>query len=156
MNGAQLVTHVTRTRLYQDALLQTAEDIHAAAHFNNTLEFVVDKYSPLSKERTTGELCVLTRWRGFDEAEDTKEPLYDKCVDTPRMLKEHLQEMAENGDEMAIKGLEQIKDWEDNLATISRAPLATSIQVAVQMRLHALSTSNYLLNLCFAMGRSCV
>jgi hypothetical protein len=33
-NGAQFITHVTRTRLSQDALLQTAEDIQAAAHFN--------------------------------------------------------------------------------------------------------------------------
>jgi hypothetical protein len=71
INGAQFVTHVTRTRLYQDALLQTAEDLQAAAHFNSTVEFVVDAFGPLSKERTTGELCVLTKCRGFDEAENT-------------------------------------------------------------------------------------
>jgi hypothetical protein len=61
INGAQFITHVTRTRLYQDASLQTAEDLQAAAHFNNTVEFVVEKYGPLSKERTSGELCVLTK-----------------------------------------------------------------------------------------------
>jgi hypothetical protein len=71
------------TRLYQDALLQTAEDIQAAAHFNTTIEFIVDKYGPLSKERTTGELCALTKWRGFDEAENTEESVYDKWIDTP-------------------------------------------------------------------------
>jgi hypothetical protein len=112
INGAQFVTHVTRTRLYQDALLQTAEDLQAAAHFNNTIEFVVDKYGPLSKERTTGELCVLTKWRGFDDEEDTEEPIYEKWIDTPRMLKEHLHELAKKGDELAIKGLEQIAEWE--------------------------------------------
>jgi hypothetical protein len=41
-------------------LLQTAECLQAAAHFNNTIELVVDKFGPLSKERTTGELFVLT------------------------------------------------------------------------------------------------
>jgi hypothetical protein len=30
------------------------------------------------------------------------------------MLKTHLQELAEKGDELDIKGLEQIKEWEDN------------------------------------------
>jgi hypothetical protein len=61
INGAQFITHVTRTRLYQDALLQTAEDLQAAAHFNNTVEFVVDAFGAVSEERTTGELCVLTK-----------------------------------------------------------------------------------------------
>jgi hypothetical protein len=47
INGAQFITHVTRTRLCQDALLQTVEDLQAAAHFNNIFEFIVDKYGPL-------------------------------------------------------------------------------------------------------------
>jgi hypothetical protein len=68
INGAQFITHVTRARLYQDALLQTAEDLQAAGHFDNIIEFVVNKLGPLSKERTTGELCVLTKWRVFDDA----------------------------------------------------------------------------------------
>jgi hypothetical protein len=114
INGAQFVTHVTRTRLYQDALLQTAEDLQAAAHFNNTVEFVVEKYGPLSKERTTGELCVLTKWCGFDEAENTEEPVYDKWIDTPRLLKDHLLQLADKGDELSIQGLATLKEWEDN------------------------------------------
>jgi hypothetical protein len=109
-NGAQVITHVTRTRLYQDASLQTVEDLQAAAHFNNTIEFIVDKYGPLSKERTTGELCVLTKWRGFDEEEGTEEPLYDKWIDTPRLFKDHLLLLAEKGDELAIQGLAKIKE----------------------------------------------
>jgi hypothetical protein len=76
--------------------------LQAAAHFNNTVEFVVENYGPLSKERTTGELCVLTKWRGFDEAENTEEPGYDKWIETPRMLKEHLLQLADKGDELAI------------------------------------------------------
>jgi hypothetical protein len=114
INGAQFITHVTRTRLYQDALLQTAEDLQADAHFNNTIEFIVDKYGPVSKEMTTGELYVLTKWRGFDEEEDTNEPLYDKWIDTLRLLKDHLLLLADKGDELAIQGLGKIKEWEAN------------------------------------------
>jgi hypothetical protein len=47
INRSQSITRVTRTRLYQDALLQTAEDLQAAAHFNNTVEFVVDEFGAL-------------------------------------------------------------------------------------------------------------
>jgi Integrase core domain/Integrase zinc binding domain len=114
INGAQFITHVTRTRLYQDALLQTAEDLQAAAYFNNTVEFVVEKFGPLSIEKTTGELCVLTSWKGFDEAENTVEPIYDKWIDVPRMLNTHLQELADKGCELAIKAQEKIKEWENN------------------------------------------
>jgi hypothetical protein len=42
-NGAQFITHVTRTQFYQDAMLQTAEVLQAAANFNNSVEFVIDK-----------------------------------------------------------------------------------------------------------------
>jgi hypothetical protein len=127
INGAQFITHITRTRLCQDALLQTAEDLQTAAHFNNTVEFVVEKYGPLSKERTTGELCVLTKWLGCEEAENTEEPVYDKWIYTPRLIKEHLLQLAEKGDELAIQGLAKIKEWEDALATTSRARLATPV-----------------------------
>jgi hypothetical protein len=95
-------------------LLQTAEDLQAAAHFNSIIGFLVDKYGPLSKERTFGELFVLTKWRGFDEEEDTEEPFYDKWIDTPRLLKDYQLLLADKGDELAIRGLEKIKEWEDN------------------------------------------
>jgi hypothetical protein len=48
-------------------MLQTAEDLQAAAHFNNTFEFVIDKFGPLFNDKMTGEICVLTSWRRFDE-----------------------------------------------------------------------------------------
>jgi hypothetical protein len=57
---------------------------------------------------------VLTKWRGFDEAENTEGPLYEKWIDTPRLLKDHLQLLADKGDELAIQGLEKVKEWEDN------------------------------------------
>jgi hypothetical protein len=78
INGAQFITRVTRTRFYQDAMLQTAEDLQAAAHFNNTVEFVIDKFGPLSNDKITGEFCVLTSWCRFDKAENTVGPIYVK------------------------------------------------------------------------------
>jgi hypothetical protein len=59
-------------------MLQTAKDLQAAAHFNNTVEFVIEKFGPLSNDKMTGEICVLTSWRWFDEAENTVEPIYEK------------------------------------------------------------------------------
>jgi hypothetical protein len=60
INGAKFITHVTRTRFYQDAMLQTAEDLQAAVHFNNTVEFVIDKIGPLFNDKIIGEICVLS------------------------------------------------------------------------------------------------
>jgi hypothetical protein len=46
----------------------------------------------------------------------TEELLYEKWIDTPRLLKDHLQPLADKGDELAIQGLEKVKEWEDNLS----------------------------------------
>jgi hypothetical protein len=112
INGAQFIKHVTRTRFYQDAMLQTAEDLQAAAHFNNIVEFVIDKCGPLSDDKMTGDICVLTSWRGFEKSENTVEPIYEKWIDVPRMLKIHLQELADKGCELGVEGLDKIKIWE--------------------------------------------
>jgi hypothetical protein len=78
INGAQVITHVTRSHFFQDAMLQTAEDLQASAHLNNAVEFVIDKFGPLSTDKMTEEICVLTSWRGFDKAENTVKPIYEK------------------------------------------------------------------------------
>jgi hypothetical protein len=95
-------------------MLQTAEYLPATAHFNSTIQFVVDKFGPLSKERTTGEICMSTKWRGFDDAEDPEEPIYDKWIDVPNVLKINQHELAEKGDKFALKGVKQVKEWEEN------------------------------------------
>jgi hypothetical protein len=93
-------------------MLQTAGDLQAAAHFNSTVGFVIDKFGRLSNDKMTDDICVLTSWRGFDEAENTVEPSTTKWIDVPRMLKNHLQELADKGCELAIEGLDKIKIWE--------------------------------------------
>jgi hypothetical protein len=54
-------------------------------------------FDPLSNDKMTGEICVLTSSRGFDEAENTVESMYEKWIDVPRMLKTYLQELADKG-----------------------------------------------------------
>jgi hypothetical protein len=111
INGTQFIAHVTRTRLYQDALLQTAEDLQAAAHFSNTIEFIVDKYGPLS-ERTTSELCALTNGVGLMNMKTPRSP-FTQMDRHPRLLKNHLLLLADKGDELAIQGLEKIKELDN-------------------------------------------
>jgi hypothetical protein len=132
-------------------MLQTAEDLQAAAHFKNTVEFVIDKFGPLSNDKITGEICVLTSWCGFDEAENTVEPIYEKWIDVPQMLKNHFQELADKGSELAIEGLDKIKIWEsapsDDLAGTTGDTYPGSYSR------HSPLTS--LLSLCYAMRRCC-
>jgi hypothetical protein len=139
-------------------LLQTAEYLQAAAHFNNTVQFVIEKYGPLSKKRTTGELCVLKKWRGFDEAENTEDPLYDKCIDTSRLLKDHLLLLAETWGRAGHQGPRQNQGKGKQPGR--RSPGTTgdtdpNSYVYGAPRVIYLSYL-YLLNLCFAMGRCCV
>jgi hypothetical protein len=35
-------------------------------------------------------------------------------IDTPRLLKDHLQLLADKGDELDIQGLEKVEEWEDS------------------------------------------
>jgi hypothetical protein len=126
-------------------LLQTAEDLQAAAHFNNTAEFVVDKFGPLSKERTTGELCVLTKWRGFDEAENIEKPLREKNGSTPPVYsRTTYYNWRKKETSWPFRASIKSRNGKTTRATTSRALLATSIRVAMAIVLRASSTSNCL------------
>jgi hypothetical protein len=144
MNGSQFITHITRTRLYQDALLQTAEDLQAAAHFNNTVEFVVDAFGALSKERTTGELCVLTNWRVFYEAENMKSRFMKSGSTPPVYSMTTYNYWRTKGMSWPFKASRRSKSGRTTRATTSQALLATPIPVAMPMVRRASSTSNYL------------
>jgi hypothetical protein len=45
----------------------------------------------------------------FDTVEGKTEPLYEKWIDLARMLTEHLQDHADDGDELALKALIKIR-----------------------------------------------
>jgi hypothetical protein len=59
-------------------------------------------------------LLFLTTWLGFDEAENTVEPIYEKWIDVPGMLKKHLQQLADNDCELAIAARAKVKEWESS------------------------------------------
>jgi hypothetical protein len=48
----------------------------------------------------------------YAETHGATEPLYEKWIDTARLLKDHLLLLAEKGDELAIQGLKKFKEWE--------------------------------------------
>jgi hypothetical protein len=113
ISGAQFITLVTSTRFYNGALLQSTEDLEAAAHFNSTIQFVIDKFGALSRIRLRAKFAFLTSWLGFDEAENTVEPIYEKLINVPGMLNKHLQ-LADKGCELAIAAQEKVKERESN------------------------------------------
>jgi hypothetical protein len=114
ISGAQFITHVTRTRFYKDALLQSTEDLEAAANFNPTFQFVIDKFGAISTDKITGAICILNSWQGFDEAENTVEPVYEKWIDVSGMLKKHLQQLADKGCEQAVTAQAKVKECESS------------------------------------------
>jgi hypothetical protein len=126
-------------------LLQTAEDLQAAAQFNDAIEIIVDKYGPLSKERTTDELCVLTKWRGFDEEESTEEPFFDKWIDTPVYSRTTYCYWRTRGMSWPFRASQNLRSGKTTLAMTSRAPLATPTPTAMIMVRHVSSISNYLI-----------
>ena len=81
------------------------------AEHNQYIPYVVNKFGHVSVEKKTGDMFVFTEWVGFDAEEGTMEPLYEKWVDVPRLLTEHLQTRADAGDEMAHKALIKIAEF---------------------------------------------
>jgi hypothetical protein len=81
------------------------------AEHNQYFPYVVRQFGHLSVEKKTGDMFVFTEWVGFDAEERTMEPLYEKWVDVPRLLTEHLQARAEAGDELADKALAKIAEF---------------------------------------------
>jgi hypothetical protein len=67
------------------------------------------------------------------------------------MLKDHLQLLADNGDELAIQGLAKVKEWEDNPRD-GLPGTAGDTYPGSYMVLSALSISKYLSKLVFCYG----
>jgi hypothetical protein len=106
IQDATFITHVTRARIYRNVdhdLRQEMSAMRLTAEHNQFIPYVVSKFGHVSVERKTGNLLVFTEWVGFDSEEGTMEPLFEKWVDVPRVLTEHLQACADAGDELAHK-----------------------------------------------------
>jgi hypothetical protein len=106
-----VITHVTRARIYRNVYHDLRQEVSAmrlTAEHNQFIPYVVSQFGHLSVEKKTGDLFVFTKWVGFDAEEGTMEPLYEKGVDVPRLLTEHLQASADTGDKLAHKALIKI------------------------------------------------
>jgi hypothetical protein len=101
------------------AMKLTAED-------NNFIPYVVAQFGHLNVEKVTGDMFIWTEWVGFEPVEGTMEPLYEKWIDVPRMLTEHLQARADNGDELAHTALIKIREFENNQGDLSPATMSNT------------------------------
>lgn len=111
------IAHVTRVRIYRNIDHEMRQDMSAmqlTAEHNNFIPYVVAQFGHLTVEKATGDMFIWTEWVGFEPAEGTMEPLYEKWIDVPRMLTEHLQARADKGDELAHKALIKIREFETN------------------------------------------
>jgi hypothetical protein len=111
------ITHVTRARIYRNidhGLRQEMSAMKLTAEHNNCIPYVVAKFGHLNVEKKTGDMFIWTEWVGFDPEEGSMEPLYEKWVDVPRMLTEHLQTRADDGDELAQKALIKLSEFADD------------------------------------------
>jgi hypothetical protein len=85
------------------------------AEHNQFIPYVVSQFGHVAVEKKTGDVFIFTEWVGFDAEEGTMEPLYEKWVDVPRLLTEHLQARADAGDELAHKALIKISEFENDM-----------------------------------------
>jgi hypothetical protein len=74
--------------------------MNLTAEHNNYFPCVVAKFCHLSAEKKTGDMFLWTERVVFDSVDGAMEPLYDKWIDVPLMLTEHLQAHAEVDDEL--------------------------------------------------------
>jgi hypothetical protein len=111
------ITHVTRARIYRNIdhdLRQEMLGMKLTAEHNNCIPYVVAKSGHLHVEKQKGDMFIWTQWVGFESVEGTMEPLYEKWVDVPRMLTEHLQARADDDDELAYKALKTLREFEED------------------------------------------
>jgi hypothetical protein len=112
------ITHVTRAKIYRNVdhdMRQEMSAMKLTAEHNPCIPYVVRQFGHLSVEKKTGNMFVCTKWVGFDAEEGTIEPLYEKWVDVPRSLTEHLQDRADAGDEMADKAFVKIAEFTNDM-----------------------------------------
>jgi hypothetical protein len=112
------ITHVTRARIYRNVdhdMRQEMSAMKLTAEHNQFIPCVVSSFGHFTVERKTGDMFIFTEWVGFDPEEGAMEPLYEKWVDVPRLLTEHLQARADTGDEVADKALIKIAEFEADM-----------------------------------------
>jgi hypothetical protein len=117
VQDSTFIAHVTRVRIYRNIdhdMRQEMSAMKITAEHNNFIPYVVAQFDHLNVEKKTGDMFIWTEWVGFEPVVGTIEPLYEKWIDVPRILTDHLQARADDGDELAQKASIKVSEFEND------------------------------------------
>jgi transposase InsO family protein len=89
VHGRRREVHVTRMKFYQDEFLEVTEEIrHQAAHMEKSYE--VEAFHGLRFEPVFKRWELLVQWRGFEDAENSWEPVDVVQEDVNTLIRHYL------------------------------------------------------------------
>ena len=94
VSGEVRDVHVARLRFYSDSALEVTSDLKEV--FQQTFnqgEFEMQALLNIGESHDGSGHIVRVRWSGFDEEEDTWEPLKTLWEDTPQFVRQQLRKM---------------------------------------------------------------
>jgi Chromo (CHRromatin Organisation MOdifier) domain len=89
LSGKRKTVHCTRIKFYHDASLGVTEELKSHLQYQDSTLFVIEQLLELREVR--GQVQVLVKWMGFDEGENTWEPVTTILEDAPDLLREFLE-----------------------------------------------------------------
>jgi Chromo (CHRromatin Organisation MOdifier) domain len=81
--------HCTRIKFYHDASLGVTEELKIHLQYQDSTLFVIEQLLELLEVR--GQVQVLIQWMGFDDGENTWEPVTTIREEAPDLLLEFLE-----------------------------------------------------------------
>jgi Chromo (CHRromatin Organisation MOdifier) domain len=89
LSGKRKTVHCIRIKFYHNAPLGVTEELKSHLQYQDSTLFVIEQLLYLREVR--GQVHVLVKWMGFDEVENTWEPVTTILEDTPDLLREFLE-----------------------------------------------------------------
>lgn len=89
LSGKRKTVHCTRIKYYHDASLGVTEELKSHLQYQGSTLFVIARLLELREVR--GQVQVVVKWMGFDEGENTWEPVTTILEDAPDLLREFLE-----------------------------------------------------------------
>jgi Integrase core domain/Chromo (CHRromatin Organisation MOdifier) domain len=85
LSGKRKTVHCTRIKFYHDASLGVTEELKSHLQYQDSTLFVIEQLLEFREVR--GQVQVLVKWMGFDEGENTWEPVTTILEDAPDLLR---------------------------------------------------------------------
>ena len=99
ISGEERDVHVARLRFYSDSALEITSDLKEVfQHTFNQGEFEMEALLNMGESHDGSGYVVRVRWAGFEEEEDTWEPLKTLWEDAPQFVKQQLRKMKLRSD----------------------------------------------------------